>query len=61
MYSSTDEIQIDLIQRYDDSEFQITYDSFVDTSIPMTIAAGFIALADGLVFLEKEAKLKGSQ
>lgn len=61
MDATMDDIPKDLSQRFEESEFQITYDgncySIVDTSIPMTIADGFIAWVDALVFLEEKAKL----
>ena len=58
---TNDNILMYLARRYEESEFQITYDgnfySIVDTSIPMTIADGFFAWVDALVFLEEKAKL----
>ena len=61
MDTTMDGISTDLVRRYEESEFQIIYDdecySILDTSIPMTIADGFFAWVDALVFLEEKAKL----
>lgn len=55
---TNDNIPMDLVRSYDESEFRITHDghfySIVNTSIPMTIADGFFAWLEALVFLEEK-------